>query len=136
MNARLSTLTALAVATLLTAGLTASAQEKKVDPTGTWTWTAGRGDNTMTQTLKLKLEGDKLTGHMVGRNNRETPIEEAKLKGDEISFQITRERGGNTMVSKYKGKISGDTIKGTIEFKTGDQERTRDWEAKKETKKD
>ena len=42
----------------------AQAQDKKVDPTGTYVWTqAGRnGGPDRTNTLKLKLEGDKLTG--------------------------------------------------------------------------
>jgi hypothetical protein len=128
-----------ALAGFLAIGLAASAvaQDKKVDPTGTWTWsfTTANG-NTITQTLKLKLDGDKLTGTLIGRQGRETAIEEAKLTGNEISFQVTRERDGNKTVAKYKGKISGDAIKGTIESNFGGENRTRDWEAKKEAKKD
>src|SRR4051794_7063645 len=44
------------------------------------------------RTLKLKQDGDKLTGHLVGREGREIKIEEGKAKGGEVSFQITRER--------------------------------------------
>ena len=45
------------------------------DPTGTWKWTTEFNGQTRESTLKLKLDGDKLTGAMVGRNNNETPIE-------------------------------------------------------------
>ena len=42
----------------------ARAEDKKVDPTGTYTWTMpGRnGGPDRTNTLVLKLDGDKLTG--------------------------------------------------------------------------
>src|SRR6185503_19879943 len=81
---RILTLLPLAFCLTLTTTFTAQADDKKADPTGTWTWTMpGRDGRTRTATLKLKLEGDKLTGTMVGRNNTETAIEEAKLKGDE-----------------------------------------------------
>ena len=47
------------------------------DPSGTWKWSVTFNDQTREQTLKLKLEGDKLTGSMVGRNNQETAIGDA-----------------------------------------------------------
>jgi hypothetical protein len=139
MQTQLSSVITTALTGVLALGLAASAfaQEKKVDPTGTWTWsfTTPNG-NTINQSLKLKLDGDKLTGAVVGRQGREAAIEEAKLTGNEVSFQVKRERQGNTLVTKYKGKISGDTIKGTIESNAGGENRTRDWEAKREAKKD
>jgi len=67
----------------------------------------------------LKLEGDKLTGKLSspGREAQptETEITEGKMKGDEISFSVTREFNGNKRISKYSGKVSADTIKGKIE---------------------
>ncbi len=114
----------------------AVAQEKKVDPTGTWTWsfTTPNGDK-INQKLKLKLEGDKLTGAITGQDGNETSIEEPKLKDNELSFQITRERDGNKFTAKYNGKISGDTITGKTENNFGGQTRSRDWEAKRESAK-
>jgi len=103
----------------------------KPDPTGTWKWTVQMGDQSREVTLKLKLEGEKLTGAMVGRNDRETPIQEAKYKDGEVSFKVVREREGRKMTTTYTGKVSGDTIKGKVEFQGRDQARTRDWEAKR-----
>ena len=117
------------------------AQDKKADPTGTWTWTTpGRnGGPERKMSLKLKVEGDKLTGMLTspGRQGTttETKIEDAKIKGEEISFTVTREFNGNKMTSKYNGKVAADTIKGKIEFDRDGQTNTRDWEAKREAEK-
>jgi len=100
----------------------------KGDPTGIWKWSFTANNQTRESTLKLKLEGDKLTGHMVGRNNQETAIEEATFKDNEVAFSVTRERNGQKIVTKYKGKLDGDVIKGKSE-RDGKE---RDWEAKRE----
>lgn len=102
------------------------------DPTGTWKWTTMFNNQTREQTLKLKLEGDKLTGALVGRNDQETAIGDATFKDDTVSFTVTRERGGNKFVTKYTGKVEGDTIKGKTETERDGQKRERDWEAKRE----
>jgi hypothetical protein len=101
------------------------------NPTGTWKWSVTVGDQTREVTLKLKLEGDKLTGAMVGRNGQETAIEEASFKDDTVSFKVTRERNGQKFTTKYTAKVSGDTMKGKMEFERDGQVRSRDFEAKR-----
>jgi hypothetical protein len=115
------------VALVALAGVARAAE----NPNGTWKWNVTFNDQTREQTLKLKLEGDKLTGAMVGRNNQETPIENATYKDGEISFTSTRMRGDQKFVTKYNGKISGDTIKGKQESERDGQKRSVDWEAKR-----
>jgi hypothetical protein len=118
------------------------AQDKKADATGTWTWTRpGRnGGAEQKMTLVLKVEGDKVTGKLTspGRQGGEpvtTEIKDGKVKGDEISFSVTREFNGNSMTSKYNGKVTADAIKGKIESERDGQTQSRDWEAKRETEK-
>src|SRR4051812_42506225 len=94
----------------------AVAREPRADATGTWKWSVERNGQTFETTLKLKQDKDKLTGTITGRNNTETMIEDGKVEGDDVSFQVTREFNGNKIVQKYKGKLSGDTIKGKVEF--------------------
>ena len=108
------------------------AADDNTDPTGTWKWSVTRNNQTRESTLKLKLEGDKLTGAMLGRNNQETAIENASYKDGEVAFTVTREFNGQKFTQKFKGKVSGDTIKGTVEFERDGQTQSRDWEAKRE----
>jgi hypothetical protein len=116
----------------LAVALNASAEDKKIDLTGTWKSSFTNQDGQVRESsFKLKAEGDKLTGTVSGRNN-DSAIEEGKIKGDEVSFQVTREFNGNKMVIKYTGKVSGDTITGKSESERDGQARTRDWIAKRE----
>jgi len=136
MQRTLMSLTQFTVCLIIALGIGArAADDKKIDPAGTWKWSfTGQNGQSRETTLKLKVDGDKLTGTISGRGG-ETAIQEAKLKGDEISFQVTRENNGNKFTTKYNGKISGDTIKGKTEFERNGQPQSRDWEAKRESDK-
>lgn len=102
------------------------------DPTGTWKWTASFGGQEREQTLKLKLEGDKLTGSMLGRDNQETAIENATFKDGKVSFSVTREFNGQKRTTKYNGALSGDTITGKSERERDGQVQSTDWVAKRQ----
>jgi hypothetical protein len=133
MNARARIVCKLLILALAVAShsLAAGAQSKS-DPTGTWTYSfTTQNGQTIESTLKLKLNGDKLTGVYVGRNNNETPIENATFKDGEVSFQVTRERDGNKFTTRFRGKVVGDTLNGTSESDFGGQTRSREFAAKR-----
>jgi len=117
------------------------AEDKKMDPTGTWMWTIpGRnGGPDRTNTLKLKAEGDKVTGKMMaparGGETTTTEIEEGKVKDGEVSFSISRETQNGKVTAKYHGKITDDSIKGKMETERNGSPVSRDWEAKREESK-
>jgi hypothetical protein len=121
---------------LMGAMIQAQAQDKKVDPTGTYIWTqAGRnGGADRTNTLVLKLDGDKLTGKLSapGRGGAaaDTEIADGKLTGAEVSFSVVRTFNDNTMTNKYTGTVADGAIKGKIEFNRNGDAQSRDWEAK------
>ena len=125
-------------AVLLTGILTqAQAQDKKVDPSGTYMWTqAGRnGGPDRTNTLVLKLDGDKLTGKLTapgrgGAAPTPTDITEGKVTGADVSFSVVRDMGGNSMTMKYSGKFADGAIKGKIDMDMNGNPTSRDWEAK------
>lgn len=128
-------LLSVAITLLLLLGFGATAADAKLDPTGTWTWSyTGQDGQSRQSTLKLKLDGETLTGTVSGRNG-ETAIGGANLKGDDISFTVTREFNGNKMVQKYSGKLTADSIKGKMAFERNGEARSRDWDAKREAAK-
>jgi hypothetical protein len=91
------------------------------DVTGKWVaQVPGRDGQARETTFTLKAEGDKLTGSVSGRQG-DTPIENGKISGSEISFDRTFSGGGNTIKIHYKGKVSGDEIKFAVTREGADQ---------------
>ena len=97
------------------------------DPSGKWQaeFQTPNG-NTVTSTFNLKADGEKLTGTVSGRMG-ETPIEDGKVSGDEISFTVTRKFQDNEFKLNYKGKVAADKI----DFHVTAGEREFDMTAKK-----
>jgi hypothetical protein len=100
----------------------ARAEDKKVDPTGTYIWTVpGRnGGPDRTNTLALKLAGDKLTGKLTapGRGGETTTeISDGKITGADVSFCVVR-------------TFADGVIKGKMDFERNGEAQSRDWEAK------
>ena len=127
----------LSAVLLAGAAIQAQAQDKKMDPTGTYVWTqAGRnGGPDRTNTLVLKLDGDKLTGSMMapGRGGgaaAATDITDGKITGADITFNVVRDFNGNSMTNKYTGTLADGTITGKIDTDRNGQTQSRDWTAK------
>ena len=141
--------TTLALALALTSlVLRAAAGDDKslANPAGTWKVTISTTNiqtRPDTQTLKLKLDAGTLTG-MLSYNSSPTikgkarvsqlPITEAKLQGNEISFNFTHPPAygsGPSANYRYEGKLSGDTIKGTFTAEWMGNTRTKGWQAER-----
>jgi len=114
MKPRLSVLMAAVAAAVVSSAIPAAADVAA--PTGvTGKWTAqvpGRDGQTREVTFNLKAAGEKLTGTMSGRQG-DVEITDGKVKGDEVSFDVTMNMQGNAMKMTYKGKVAGDEIKFT-----------------------
>ena len=125
----------LGAALLLAATIQVQADDKKIDPTGTYQWVMpGRnGGPDRTNTLVLKLDGSTLTGKISapGRGGQaaETTISDAKLTGADVSFSVVRTFNDNTFTNRYSGMIADGAIKGKIEFERNGESQSRDWNA-------
>jgi hypothetical protein len=119
---------------LVVIGLLGTAQgQTGSNPTGTWKWEQqGRGGQTRTSTLNLKLDGDKLTGSMLGRDDEQIAIKEATFKDNTIAFKVTRQFNDREFTQSFTGKLEGDTIKGTIKSERQDGPVEREWLAKRD----
>lgn len=83
----------------------------------------GRNGETRTVTFNLKADGDKLTGTMSGGMGGDAKLQDGKVDGDNVSFNIVREFNGNSMKINYKGKLEGEELKMQMMREGADQPR-------------
>ena len=96
-------------------GVLLAAVALAADVTGKWKADFTTPDGTArSNTFTFKMDGDKLTGTVAGAQD-ETPIQDGKVSGDQISFTAERPFGK----FNYTGKITGSEIKFKVSF--GDQ---------------
>jgi len=114
MKVRLSVLMAVLAAAVVSSAIPAAADvAAAAGVTGKWVaQVPGRDGQTREVTFNLKAAGEKLTGTMSGRQG-DVDITDGKVKGDEVSFDVTMNMQGNAMKMAYKGKVAGDEIKFT-----------------------
>jgi hypothetical protein len=113
MKKILSTLGAFALAATMYAA----------DITGKWTGKMETPNGSRDVNMTFKVDGAALTGSVSGRNG-DTPIENGKVSGDDISFTVTRKFNDNEFKTNYKGKVSGDSIKLKFQMRDNDMELT------------
>jgi hypothetical protein len=70
---------------------------------------------TFEPTLKLTQAGTSLKGTYVSKHG-ETAINNALIFGDEVTFDVARERDGKKYRLHYQGKIKGDTLNGSVDY--------------------
>jgi hypothetical protein len=99
------------------------------DPTGTWKVTAEGPNGSMDRTFTFKVDGAKLTGETNSELVGKSTLEDGKVDGDTISFNITFELQGNQMKTSFKGKTTGDEI--SLSEVIGDAGMTLEWKGKR-----
>ena len=82
---------------------------------GSWDLTINSPNGPRTVVLVIKKEGDKLTGATKTAQG-ERPLDSVTVKGDEITFVMTRPVGVQDMVMTYKGKVAKESMKGDADF--------------------
>ena len=107
----------------LVALLALAAPVQAVDISGAWSITVNSSQGPIPATLRLTVEGEKLTGVIMGGDGGEMPLE-GTVKDNEVAFSFWY---GEIPVS-MSGKVDGDTIKGT--FDAGGQD-GGDWSGKR-----
>ena len=115
-------------------GLAGAADDKVVDPVGTWKCEYEIGGQQRTSTLKIKKDGDNLTGTMSWPDQDETKLKDLKLKDGTLTFSADRKLPGrdDVITVEYKLKIDGDQLKGKGAAEFGGEKREWDIEAKRQ----
>ena len=115
-------------------GLAGAADDKKVDPVGTWQCEYKIGDMKRTSTLTIKKDGDKLAGTMSWPDQKETKLKDVKLKDRDLTFSAVRVVMDMKFTVEYKLTITGDKLKGKGAAEFGGQKQEFDIEGKREKK--
>ena len=116
-------------------GLAGAADDKVVDPVGTWKCEYELGGK-RTSTLKIKKDGDNLAGTMSWPDQDETKLKDLKLKDGTLTFSAERKLAGmdDGITVEYKLTIDGDKLKGKGAAEFGGEKREWDIEGKREKK--
>lgn len=86
---------------------------------GVWkTMYKAKDGRTSQSTFHFKSNGQQLTGKIVGSGG-EIPIHDGTIKGDAVSFTITRKFGDRDMTFHYAGTVKGDDLKLKATFDKG-----------------
>lgn len=94
-----------------------------VDLSGKWSgsFKVEGGDHEVSQLFILKQQGKSLTGSGGPNAAEQYPIENGKIDGDSVRFQLTT----GEWKFAYDFKIAGpDTLKGTLKLESLDESRT------------
>lgn len=75
--------------------------------TGTW---QGKMDAGGDAVFHIKADDKTIGGTMLGADGKEHPISDAKLDGDNISFNVASEWQGMPVKLIVTGKVSGDQM--------------------------
>jgi hypothetical protein len=93
---------------LSVAALVAFAQTQAVS--GRWTTTLERGQQSMTVKMDLKVSGNSVTGTIDLAPDVTVQIQNGKLEGDQLTFDVTAPEHGHTKSIRFTGDVRDDTI--------------------------
>lgn len=99
------TIIVLAISVL---ALVAFAQGK--DISGSWTTTLQRGGQTRTLKMDLKIAGNSVTGTIDVAPDVTAQIQNGKLEGDQLTFDVIAPEHGHTKKIHFTGDLGEDTV--------------------------
>lgn len=99
---------------------------------GSWRWTFAMPDGTTIRPkLVLAVKDGKLTGTTSFRIGTEASITNAVLNGDQLRFDVIRDRDGQQILTTYSGKWDTNSIKGKVESNWAGKKESFDWVAQR-----
>lgn len=94
--------------TILVFTLSAVSQENTYN--GRWTATLKKGDKTGTATLNMTVSGTSVTGTLSDPSGQVWQIENGKLEGNQIAFDVTAREHGGTKSIHFFGEVADGLI--------------------------
>jgi hypothetical protein len=115
-------------------GPAGAADDKKVDPVGTWKCEYQIGDQKLTAELTIKKDGDNLVGTMSWPDQKDEKLKDVKLKDGTLTFSAVRKFMDNEFPLEFTLTFDGDKLNGKAAAEFGGQKQEYDIEGKREKK--
>ncbi len=117
-------------------GVCSVADDKVVDPIGTWKCEYEIGGQQRTATLKIKKDGGNIAGTMSWPDQDDAKLKDLKLKDGTLTFSAVRKLAGmdDGIAIGYKLMIDGDKLEGKGAAEFGGEKQEWDIEGKREKK--
>lgn len=93
---------------LFAVALTASARD--LDVAGHWAATWREKENVYTAVLTLRTSGHQVSGTFTDQKRVEWQIQNGKLEGDRLSFDVSQTTNGETRIRHLAGNFTSDVI--------------------------
>jgi hypothetical protein len=89
---------------------------KTADVAGTWKLKVPvKNGPTFEPTVKFTQTGGAVTGTYTGEQG-ETPVADGLVLGDELTFEVNKQKDGKSYKLRYQGKVDGDKVKGAVDY--------------------
>ena len=99
---------------------------------GRWRWSLTMPDGTVSSPLlRIRADDGPLRGTVRFRHATETPVQDLKLVGDQVTFVVVRVGEDRKATTRYSGTLRGDRIQGTIESDWAGPSQKYAWEAER-----
>ena len=95
---------------LLISGLAIVTFAQAKNPSGRWAATLGKDGRSMTSTMQLKLSGDQVTGTIDLAPGVAVQIQNGKLEGKQVTFDVVAPEHGHTKDIHFTGDMGDDAI--------------------------
>ena len=95
---------------------------------GSWQWRLAVGGKPQAYELTLEQQFQTISG-MVRIGGRSIKLQDARLRGDQISFNFSADINGSPLKHNFSGRVAGITIAGTVELSGSRSQAQLEWNA-------
>ena len=88
------------------------------DVAGKWRWELSEAGKPVAYEARINQRFQQLDAEMLMDRGRAV-VRNMKLRGDELSFTLTRELDGRPLTHEFSGRVNGDTVTGRVAIGAG-----------------
>ncbi|MBM3823754.1 MAG: hypothetical protein FJ404_12855 [Verrucomicrobia bacterium] len=122
--------TTLVALVLNTRIATAAEPDPSATPVGIWKWGwSTPAGQVVDMTLRVRADGTNYSGYILGRNNKQIPIQKFSFTPPNLAFEVPREVHGHKSMARYQGELKEHRLAGRMEFERDGEPRQREWNA-------